>query len=144
MYNTKEIEWNEVDKVGKTEFRLYIVFIYTLKASFKRWVFKSDLKVWRSVQSDRFGEWIPGGGGSNGEGSVPPGLVLDLLLKVGGHSLGEKVVNWFLREEKDFDLYSVWDGEPVQFLEEQVWVSRWAGGVPNVLEFIEPYKMLLQ
>ena len=66
------------------------------------------------------------------------GVMVEQVCEVGGG----QVVKWFLGEQEDFELYTVWDGEPVQFLEDRGDVFSGAGeqagsGVLNVLEFEE-------
>ena len=82
-----------------------------------------------------FGEGIPEGGGSNGEGSVPPGSVLGFWdseeigirgAEVTGRGVGEEqvsevggglVMEGFMGEKEEFELNTLRDGEPVEVLE---------------------------
>lgn len=84
-----------------------------------------------------FGEGIPEGGGSNGEGSVSPGSVLGFRdseevgirgAEVTGRGVvveqvsevgGGLVVEGFVGEKEEFELNTLRDGEPVEVLEDR-------------------------
>ena len=118
-----------------------------------------------SAVTYEFGERVPEGGGSYRKGSVTPCPVLgpmgdgqevgirgaeltgwSLVVEQVGEVRGGLIIEGFVREEKDFVLYPLWDRKPVEVLKNRGDVISGAGvgeqassRVLDVLEFVQDF-----